>query len=138
MPLFPFQKKLPVWDINDLKPGDKIFIPTQTMVGWTAFRYYQFKELTVVRITPKKTKVYATDGASESEYLVTKTPFFKDSPELRQQHNVAVCASSCYRMFNAIDNKKHLLTTMPDDTISDLYDHLATVLEILEKCDKSS
>lgn len=125
--------ELPKINIADLKVGDKVYLARETMLGWRSFRYNTYHECTVVRITPKKTKVYLSDGASEIEMNPAKTCFYKYSPELHEQNQVAACASECNMLVFRIDSKKDCLQKLTDDEFLELHGYLSSALTLLEQ-----
>lgn len=125
--------KLPKIDINDLKVGDKVYIAYPAMVGWHTFRYPTFKEFTVKRITPKKTKIYLANETSSMELTPSKTYFYQDCPELHQQNQIAQCAQECNRLIFKIDSNGQYLHRLSDDEFLEIHKLLARSLEILEK-----
>lgn len=118
-------------DINTLKPGDKVMVAYTTMVGWRAFRYHTYREYTVERITPKKTKVYLTDGVSALDVNPSNTILYKVTDDVLAETKIADCASTCSNLIFKIDSAKENLHKLPDDEILKLHEHLNAALSIL-------
>lgn len=133
------QTNAPVWDINDLKPGDKVFIARPSTIGWKSFRYNTYQEYTVEKITPKKTKVYLTNDVlrandmSPVEVQPNKTQLYKESEQLALENRIANCAQTCSHLIYKIDSTKDKLSAMSDDEILELHGYLSSALELLEK-----
>lgn len=124
---------LPRIDIADLKVGDKVQLAYTAMVGWRRFRYPTFKEYTVERITPKKTKVYLNNGVAITEAMTSKTDFYQDCPELQACNRIAHCAQECNNLIFKIDSRKDTLHKLSDDEFLEIHGYLASALEILQK-----
>lgn len=116
-------------EIKDLDVGDKILVPFDTRWGWSNFRYHTYKEATVTRITPKKTKVI-TNLCECDKYKA----LYKPCEELIRQTEVA---ESYMRIMNTIyyfmDGDKVSIKNLKDDTLLKLSDLMKEARRIVEE-----
>lgn len=117
----------------DLKPGDKVMLPGTAMVGWRAFRHDCYKEYTVIRITPKLTKIYLTDGTGEIDINPSKMLMFKPSPAINYQNLIATSAITCSRIMALLGNQNLYIHNLSDEDIIELHRNLTNVKALLDK-----
>lgn len=115
--------------IEDLNVGDKILVPFDTRWGWSNFRYPTYKEATVTRITPKKTKVITNLCECDKH-----KPLYRPCEELIRQTEVA---ESYMRIMNTIyyfmDGDKVSIKNLKDETILKLCDLMREARRVVEE-----
>lgn len=124
----------PKYNPTELEPGVEFFVEKPT-VGWARrFRHSRYIKHTVTRITPKRTKVYATNGKQDVELATNQTTFYKDSPELQESNRLAQYTEGCLNLLYRVNkhgNEGVMKAT--DEEIVVLYGLLKQAMKILDK-----
>lgn len=116
-------------EIKDLNVGDKVYIPFETRWSWSTFRYNRYREATVTRITPKKTKVITNLGECDKY-----RPLYKHCEELDRQTKVADSYMSVMEtLYRLTDSNVVSIKNLKDETILRLCDLMKEAKRIVEE-----
>lgn len=116
--------------IEDLEVGDKICVAREVREGgWYCFRYPMFVECTVVRITPKKTKLVTDKCGNVDKY----TPIYIPNEETERQTKISKAFKNLDNTISelVINRNKSSLRSLNDETIMQLEVKVQEIKDIL-------
>lgn len=123
-----YEEKLIKADINRLRPGDKVYIAQPLKFGVTPFRYPRLLEETVVRITPKKTKLITNKG----EYVVANTKIYLENDEVHRLRAIVGCVVAGLNTVNDISYYRYNIRRLSDEQIQEFTTHILAASTILD------
>lgn len=121
------EKLIPV-DIDSLKPGDTVYIAKAMKFGTTPFRYPRLVDETVIRVTPKKTKLITDKG----DYIVSQTKIYQDNPECHRQRAITGAVIACLNCIGDMSYYRYNIRKLSDEQISQLATHIMAASAILD------
>lgn len=113
---------------DTLKVGDTVYVRKKFCIGWSHFRYDEFSQETIVRITPKRTK-FVTDKNEYDKYVT----FYAPSDELSYQneivYNVRRLNDVIYKL--AMSRKENAFSNLSDEQLLAMHCSITNIESIL-------
>ena len=123
-----YEKNLIPADINVLNPEDKVYIAYPLKFGITPFRYPHLREETIVRITPKKTKLVT----NKNEHIVANTKIYLENDEAHRLRAIAGYVIAGLNTINDISYHRYSIRKLTDEQIHEFTTHILAASAILD------
>ena len=123
-----YEKNLIPADINKLKPGDKIYIAMPFKFGVTPFRYPRLLDETVVRITPKKTKLVT----NKNDYIIANTRIYLENDEVHKQKTIVGAVIAALNVIGDMSYHRYSIRHLSDEQIKEFVTHIMAASAILD------
>ena len=125
---------------EELIVGMRVAYPTRVNAGWRGdFRYPTWLDATVLRVTPKRTKVtlaITKDGKTAEAIVVNpqKDPVCEPDEDMKHENECVSNYIGCENILLKYNTHKwRALYSLTDDELKEAYIHLAALDEIMSK-----
>lgn len=118
--------------IEDLKPGDTVYIGHPFKLGTVHFRYPRLVDEIVVRVTPKKTKL-VTD---KNDYVIANTKVYLENDECHRMRQIVGMIAASFNCLVDMNYYRHNICKLSDDQIKEFATHILAASAILDTVKK--